>query len=577
MKELKRLAFAQKTHMRLLYILAFLYGAAIIAQAWLIVTVVDGVFLQNETISWALPLLLILLAVFTVRTMIAHFTNRTGLKMAGHVKKQYREMLVKKFTGNSLQASGQGQSGEKVSVLLDGVDEIDSFYSHYIPQLVITYIVPLMILVTIFIVNPYSGLILIITAPFIPFCMILIGKMTQKKQDEQVEKLTAFSGRFLDSLQGLATLKLFGRAKKQEQVIEDASLNFRDSTMNVLKVAFLSALMLEFIAMLSVALIAVEVGLRLVIYQSITFFTAFLVLILAPEFFNLLKNLGTAFHSGRGSVASAGRIREELDRETKHVSWGKDVLNTSGKPPELVMRNLSFSYGEDRFALSGISATIAPGDRIAAAGASGSGKTTLVHILAGLLDPDEGDILISGHERSTITEQSWFDEVGYLSQHPYLFSGTIAENIMLGAGPDVTREEVLRAGGKAGLDPVAEALDNGYDTFVGEGGRGLSGGEKQRVALARVFLKKPSLLLFDEPTVGLDLETEQILQRSLNELGDGATVITVAHRLHTIKHADLILFMNNGKIADRGTHEDLLKSSADYRQMVYAHQGGESR
>ncbi|TMW71916.1 thiol reductant ABC exporter subunit CydD [Alteribacter natronophilus] len=576
MKELKRLAFTRKRDMRLLYMLAFLYGGLIIGQAWLIVTIVDGVFLQDRTFQWAVPMLAGLLVVFTLRTAVFHLTNRTGLKMASSVKQQFREKLVNRFTGNSMQAASQGQSGEKVSVLMDGVDEIDAFYSHYIPQLAITYVVPLMILAAIFIINPYSGLILLVTAPFIPFCMILIGKMTQKKQDEQVEKLTAFSGRFLDSLQGLATLKLFGQAEKQEQVIEDASLNFRDATMNVLKVAFLSALMLEFISMLSVALIAVEVGLRLVIYQSISFFTAFMVLILAPEFFNLLKNLGTAFHSGRGSAAAAKRIEEELNRETKEVSWGQAEMTTGGKSPEIALKNVSFSYGGDRFALEDVSIHIPSGANVAIAGPSGSGKTTLLHIAAGLLAPDGGTVSVNGRDRREMTEDSWFRHTGYLSQHPYLFSGTVAENIALGCDNNVNRGQIRAAAEKAGLGPVAASLENGYDTQVGEGGRGLSGGEKQRVALARIFLQRPSVLLFDEPTVGLDLETEQILQASLKELEKESTVITVAHRLHTIQEADTILLMKDGRIAAGGSHRELLETSADYRRMVHAHHGGEN-
>ncbi|MBM7096293.1 thiol reductant ABC exporter subunit CydD [Bacillus sp. H-16] len=573
MKELKKLAFAQRSKVNALYTTSFLTGAVMIAQAYLIVLIVDGIFMQGRSFSWTVPYLGALLVVLLVRSLLSYFAARTGIRMASKVKQDFREALLKKFTKNPVQASLEGQSGKKVSVMLDAVDEVDGFYSRYIPQMILTYVVPLMLLVTIFIVNPYSGLIILITAPFIPFCMILIGKVTQKKQDEQVEELTRFSGQFLDTLQGLATLKLYGRGKEQREQIRENSLRFREATMNVLKVAFLSSLMLEFIAMLSIALIAVEVGLRLVIYESISFFTAFLVLTIAPEFFNTLKNLGTAFHSGRGSMAAANRIKEEIDKPEQPVEWGTEAFEGINSP-EIVLKNVRFQYGVEGFALKEMNTVIPSNANAAVIGLSGSGKTTLLHILSGLAAPSGGEILINGKNRSILKEEDWFGQLSYISQHPYLFSGTIADNIALGMENKVTRKEIEAAAEKAGIASMVTRLEKGYDTPVGEGGRGLSGGEKQRVALARAFIKNPSLILFDEPTVGLDLETEQILQTSIKELSQRATVITVAHRLYTIKQADTIILLDDGAVAAQGTHEDLMENSADYRNMVELQQEG---
>ncbi|WP_026690800.1 thiol reductant ABC exporter subunit CydD [Alteribacter aurantiacus] len=573
MKELKKLAFAQRSKVNQLYISSFLMGAVIIAQAYLIVLVVDGVFLQGQSFSWAVPFLGVLIGVLVLRSVLTYTINRTGIQMASKVKQDFRESLLKKFTTNPMQASLQGQSGKKVSVMLDAVDEVDGFFSKYIPQMILTYIVPLMLLVTIFIINPYSGLIILITAPFIPFCMILIGKVTQKKQDEQVEELTAFSGQFLDTLQGLVTLKLYGRGKEQEEKIKESSLRFREATMNVLKVAFLSSLMLEFIAMLSIALIAVEVGLRLVIYESISFFTAFLVLTIAPEFFNTLKNLGAAFHSGRGSMAATKRIKEEIDEPEQPVIWGSQSYDYS-KPPELKLNQVHFQYVDDGFSLDEIDATIPSGSNVAIIGQSGSGKTTLLHLLSGLAPVTNGQIFVNGTPRSELNEEDWFSGLSYISQHPYLFAGSIADNIALGMEETVSRTQVKEAADQAGLNTVVEKLERGLDTPVGEGGRGLSGGEKQRVALARAFLKRPTLILFDEPTVGLDLETERILQSAISELSKTATVITVAHRLHTIQQADQIILLENGRVKGQGTHVDLLQESKEYRKMVSIQQGG---
>ncbi len=576
MKELKKLAFAQRRRVVFLILLSLLLGAVIIGQAYLIVTIVDAVFLKGESFQEIAPLLASLLAIFISRAALAYLSGRTGVTMAAKVKGDFRKALLNKFSRNPIQASLKGQSGEKVSVMMDAVDELDSYFSKYFPQMIQTYIVPLMILIAVFVENPYSGLIMIITAPFIPFCMILIGGMTQKKQDKQLEKMTAFSARFLDTLQGLTTLKFFGRAKQQRELIRESSLGFGEATMDVLKVAFISSLLMELISMLSVGLVAVEVGLRLVIYESISFITAFFVLVLVPEFFNSLKNLGAAFHAGRGSVAAFKKVIAELDETEQPVQWGDQKLDTREQPPTLTLQGAGFSYGDDAFSLKGLDAEIPSFSQVAIVGRSGSGKTTLLHLLAGLV-ASEGQVLVNHRSRTEYKEKDWFDQLSYISQHPYLFSGTIEENIAIGATSPPSREEVKKAAEKAGISQMIEGLGRGYDTPIGEAGRGLSGGEKQRIALARAFLKQPSVILFDEPTVGLDLQTERILQASMAELAQSSTVITVAHRLHTITHADKILFLDHGEIVAQGTHEELMKSVSDYREMVSVQQGGISQ
>jgi ATP-binding cassette, subfamily C, bacterial CydD len=343
--------------------------------------------------------------------------------------------------------------------------------------------------------------------------------------------------------------------------------------MEVLKTAFLSSLMLEFISMLSIGLIALEVGLRLVVFESISFFTAFFVLVLAPEFYLSLKELGQAFHTGRGSMGAAKKVMEELEEKDRPVHWGEKELESFGTPATMELRTVGFSYGDKGFVLQSISAVFPPGSQVAIVGHSGAGKTTLLHLLAGLLDPSEGDIVIDGYSRSEYRESDWFDQLSYISQNPYLFSGTISENIAVGGREGVTREEIEYAAEKAGISQMIAGLDKGFDTPIGEAGRGLSGGEKQRIAIARAFLKKPSIILFDEPTTGLDLKTEGILQASIQELSKDSTVITVAHRLHTIREADQILFLENGKLSGIGNHEELMKSSSRYHEMVTAQQG----
>lgn len=573
MIELNRWAKQQRSSMMTLYGTSLLMGGVVIGQAYLLVSIVDNMFIKGAEFQNILPMLGALLIILVGRAALSYVNGRTGIKMASKVKSDLRKRLLNKWAKNPLQASFQGQSGQKVSTMMDAVDGLDGYYSQYVPQRIQTTIVPLILLVIIFTEHIYTGLIMVITAPFIPLFMAIIGVMTKNKSEKQMDKLTAFSGRFLDILQGLTTLKLLGRGEQQKDGIRASSLDFREATMEVLKIAFLSSLMLEFISMLSIGLIALEVGLRLVVFESISFFTAFFVLVLAPEFYLSLKELGQAFHTGRGSMGAAKKVMEELEEKDRPVQWGEKKLESNGVLATIELHNVGFSYGDKGFVLQSISSVFPKGSQVAIVGHSGAGKTTLLHLLAGLLDPSEGDILIDGLSRSEYRESDWFDQLSYISQNPYLFSGTISENIAVGGREGITREEIEYAAEKAGISQMIAGLDKGYDTLIGEAGRGLSGGEKQRIALARAFLKKPSLILFDEPTTGLDLKTEAILQASIQELSKNSTVITVAHRLHTIRKADKILFLENGKLVSLGNHEELMKSSSRYHEMVTAQQG----
>lgn len=573
MKQLKEIAHAQKKRRYLLYLLSVMIGAVIIGQAFFIVSIVERIFLQSESFREILPLLAGLIIMLVARSIFTYGNGRIGVKMAAEVKGDYRKSLLSRYTRNPILASLKGQSGQKVSILMDAIDGIDSYFSKYYPIMIQTKIVPFMIVVVIFFQNWVSGLIILVTAPFIPIFMIIIGGATEKKSEEQVDKLARFSGKFLDILQGLSTLKFFGRARQQKETIRQSSLDYRDATMSVLKIAFLSSLMIEFISMLSIALVALEVGLRLVVYEHLTFFTAFFVLILVPEFFASLKELGSAFHSGRGSMGAAKMITEELEEIEQPLEWGELRLEKGNQPPTIALQNVGFSYGEGKFALSQLGVTIPPYSDVAIVGRSGSGKTTLLHVISGLVGTSVGSILVNERPLFDYQEADWFDQLSYISQDPYLFSGTIEENITIGRREKATRIEVERAAEKAGILELIENLEDKYETRIGEGGRGLSGGEKQRIALARAFLKKPSVILFDEPTVGLDLHTERILQRSIEELARAATVITVAHRLYTIKKAKQILFLDDGELVAQGTHDELIISQSEYRKMVLAQRG----
>lgn len=566
---------AQRNKLVLLGSLSLALGAAIAGQAMLLAEAVERIFVRSASLSSVGVILGALLAVMAARTLLSYGNGRIGLRLAAGAKTAMRSAVLRRLARTTVTAAIRGQTGSKVSVALDAVDEADGYFSQYMPRMAEAAVIPILILAVVFAYHPNSGLIMLVTAPFIPIFMVLAGLKTKNKSMEKYAQLAEFSGTFLDSLQGLVSLKLYGQTQRRQQEIERSSLGFRDATMDILRIAFTNSFMLELIVMLSIGVVALELALRLLVFHSLSFRSAFLILLLAPEYYSLLKNTGTAFHGGRTSMGAVRKVEEllaeaeneeaESDQADKPPAADVGVIRM---PPLIELREARFRYEPDSFELAIDSLTIEPGEHVAIVGRSGSGKTTLLHLIAGLLKPTRGEALANGHPLAQFGEASWFDRVSYITQHPYIFAGTFADNIAIGAGRDVSRAEVERAAEAAGLAALASELKQGYDTFVGEGGRGLSGGEKQRLALARAFLNRPAVILFDEPTAGLDLRTERVLQRSIAELASKATLITVAHRLHTIRHADRIIYMDNGAILDCGRHEELLARLPAYAEMV---------
>ncbi|NWL87794.1 MULTISPECIES: thiol reductant ABC exporter subunit CydD [unclassified Paenibacillus] len=588
MKEKRSLMAIQLTaqRKRLIYLsfISLALGAAVVSQAALLAEAVQQIFVEKASLSSVALLLGILLVVMTIRTLLSLGNATVGLQMAATAKTNMRAAVLENFMHASMPSSLQEQTGGKVSIALDAVDEADSYFSQYMPRMVEMAIIPILIIVVTFIQHANSGIIMLVTAPFIPIFMILIGLKTKNKSEEKYAQLAEFAGTFLDSLQGLVTLKIFGRARHQQQEIERSSLRYRDATMDILKIAFTNTFMLESIVMLSIGIVALELAIQLLVFKSMSFHTAFFVLLLVPEFYSLLKSSGTAFHNGRTSMGAVRKV-ETMLADTNDGNNLKDQpigLQPFPKklvpmPPTIELDNVRFQYAPDSFELNTGSITIGPGDHIALVGHSGSGKTTLLHLISGLLRPVSGTIWVSGIPLTQQNETRWFEHISYITQHPYIFAGTFADNIAVGAGRKVSRAEIEAAAADAGLSQVVSQLEQGIDTPVGEGGRGLSGGEKQRLAIARAFLKRPSIILFDEPTVGLDLHTEGILQHSIATLAKSATMITVAHRLYTIRNADNILFMDHGVLIGSGHHDALMKCLPAYAEMVDIQRKGGAR
>ncbi|MBD2845407.1 ABC transporter ATP-binding protein/permease [Paenibacillus sp. IB182496] len=640
---------AARPSLLLLGLLALVLGAAIVGQSALIAAIVDQAFLERAQPAALLAPLGTLLAVIAVRVLCLYGSGRIGLTLAARAKTAIRQAAIRKLARDPMAASLRGETGAKVSVVMDAVDEGDSYYSQYIPRMLETAFVPPLLLIVVFAVHWPSGLIMLLTAPFIPIFMILVGLRTKRKSEEKFEELAAFSGAFLGALQGLTTLKLYGKAERQEQEIERSSNGFREATMSILRIAFTNTLMMELVVMLSIGVVALELAFRMLIQQSVSFEAAFFILLLAPEFYSAIKNLGTAFHSGRTSLGALKKVEELLEADGRGAvesvassrrdaamaprpddtaqganrgaavepvqdsaelgtaanavsavaapsaadkltvpqgaNRGADAVakpSASRKltlpqdaPPTLELYEARYAYGPGAFALDVGTVRIAPGEHVAIVGPSGAGKTTLLHLFAGLLPPDRGELRIDGHPLVAYEADAWYRRISYITQHPYVFTGTIADNIAIGARGEASRAAIRRAAEAAGLGTLVDELPQGLDTAVGESGRGLSGGERQRLALARAFVNRPGVLLFDEPTASLDLHTEQVLQRAIAELSARATMITVAHRLHTIRAADRILYLEEGRLAGSGRHEELLRTLPSYAEMVRLQAGGD--
>ena len=517
-------------------VLGAINGMLVIAQAWLIAVVISEAF-DGRGLSQLRGALAALLAVVIGRAVVAWGAELASGRSSPRVKSQLRSALLARLTTDPGAASGPG-TGAVATLASRGIDALDAYYSLYLPQLLLAVIVPLAVVVALLAADWISGVIVAVTLPLIPVFMALVGATTRDRTAAQARILERLAGHFLDVTSGLPTLKVFGAAKRQTQVIAEVADRHRVATLATLRITFLSSLTLELLSTISVAMVAVEVGLRL-LAGDLDLRTALFVLVIAPEAYLPLRTVAANYHASADGVGAAERIFALLEAPAPSRGRRVNVPDLSGA--ELAVQGLTVSYAARATpALHGVSLRVAPGEIVAVTGASGCGKSTLLSVILGFTPPTAGSVRIGDADLAELDPDAWREHLAWLPQRPHLFAGSIADNIRL-ARPGASDDEVWRAATDAGLAEVVRQRRGGVDAAIGDAGALLSAGERQRVALARLFLRDAPLLLLDEPTANLDGATEDEVLDAVLRLMRGRTAIVVAHRPALVALADTVV------------------------------------
>ncbi|NGD12571.1 ABC transporter ATP-binding protein/permease [Staphylococcus aureus] len=542
MKKLTTILFQYKIFPVLMFLVSTGLGILVITQNILIADFLAKIIRHQFQGLWIV--LFILLGVLLLRATVQFLNQWLGDTLAFKVKHMLRQRVIYKNNGHPI--------GEQMTILTENIDGLAPFYKSYLPQVFKSMMVPLIIIIAMFFIHFNTALIMLTTAPFIPLFYIIFGLKTRDESKDQMTYLNQFSQRFLNIAKGLVTLKLFNRTEQTEKHIYDDSTQFRTLTMRILRSAFLSGLMLEFISMLGIGLVALEATLSLVVFHNIDFKTAAIAIILAPEFYNAIKDLGQAFHTGKQSEGASDVVFEFLEQP----NYNNEFLlkYEENQKPFIQLTDISFRYDDsDRLVLNDLNLEIFKGDQIALVGPSGAGKSTLTHLIAGVYQPTIGTI--STNQRDL--------NIGILSQQPYIFSASIKENItMFKYIENNTIEEVLD---EVGLLDKVQSFTKGINTIIGEGGEMLSGGQMRRIELCRLLVMKPDLVIFDEPATGLDIQTEHMIQNVLFQHFKDTTMIVIAHRDNTIRHLQRRLYIENGRLIadDRNISVNITENGDD--------------
>jgi len=529
--------------------LALAAAALVIAQAWLLADVLARAFLGGAGLAQLRGALVALVLVWAARALVAaafEFTGRSGaLAVIGDLRRRLAAQLL---CGRPITAAGE-RSGELATAAVQGADALEAWFAGYLPQVVMSAVVPPAIVAFVALHDPAAAIVLAVTVPVLIVFMVLIGLSARHSVRARWRALALLGAHFADVVRGLPTLRAHVRAGAQAAAIGDISDRYRSATMATLRIAFVSALALELVAMLGTALVAATVGLQLVA-GHLALRTGLAVLVLAPELYAPLRAVGQQFHAGADGLGAAERIFAFLDEPATVATPAtpRPAPDPAGAPIEL--RGVSFAYpGGGREVLRDVRLRIEPGETLAIVGPSGEGKSTLAALLLRLADPTGGELTCGGVDLRDSDPDAWRERVAWMPQRPLIVAGTVAENVALGT-PAATRDAIAGACARAGATGFVAGLEDGLDTRIGDGGRPLSGGEAQRIALARVLLRDAPLLVLDEPTAHLDAATAAAVDDAITVAAAGRTTVLIAHRAELAARADRVLELRDGQLAE---------------------------
>jgi ATP-binding cassette, subfamily C, bacterial CydD len=547
-------------------LLSFLITIVVIFQMYFLSQIIAEVFMTAEFNNqhWLYLLLLCII----LRSLLLWIRERFAQQQAVRIKSSMRKGLLDDILNLGTSFTHTGKTGAIIASVSEGIEKLDDYFTRYIPSVIHIIILPAVIILFTFYFDWPSGLIMLITGPLILFFMALIGIQAKKLTQKQWHAMSRLSSHFLDVLQGLKTLKIFGMSRRESGHVYDSSNRFRIVTMEVLKVAFLSGMVLELAASISIAMVAVQVGIRL-IEGMMVFQTGLFVLLLAPEFYLPFRTLGLHHHAGMEGSAAASDIFNITGKIIRNDT-NRNKPFISGKEISIVCENIHYTYPETRqHVLKGLQCHIQPGTLTAVVGPTGTGKTTFAHLLLGYLQPDSGRFLINNMPMNEMDMDQWQQNVAYVPQHPHFFNGSLLDNLLL-ANPSASTKQVEEAAIEAGAHHFISHLPNGYHTMLTDNAARLSGGEQQRLAIARALLKNAPLLILDEPTSNLDPESEQLVSEATSRIVEGRTTLVIAHRLKTVKNAHNILVFSNGIVAESGKHSELIRKDGIYAGYLTA-------
>ncbi|MER5274271.1 thiol reductant ABC exporter subunit CydD [Streptomyces sp. NPDC002809] len=544
---LLRHARATRLFLVAVVVLGLAGAALVIAQAMLVAEVVVGGFEDGLTGAGLRTPLILLAAVALGRALVSWLTELAAYRAGAAVKSELRGRLLARAAELGPDWLSGQRTGSLVALATRGIDALDDYFARYLPQLGLAVVVPVAVLARVVTEDWISAAIIVVTLPLIPLFMILIGWATQSRMDRQWRLLSRLSGHFLDVVAGLPTLKVFGRAKAQAESIRTITSQYRQATLRTLRIAFLSSFALELLATLSVALVAVTIGMRLV-HGELDLYTGLVVLILAPEAYLPIRQVGAQYHAAAEGLSAAEEIFAVLETEPR-TGGTQDVPDSL----RLELEGVTVRHaGRTEPSLAGASLVVDEGETVALVGPSGVGKTTLLNVVLGFVEPDEGRVRVGGTDLAALSPELWRERIAWVPQRPHLFAGTIAENVRL-ARPGADDDAVTAALRDAGAYDFVTALPDGARTLLGEDGAGLSAGQRQRLALARAFLADRPLLLLDEPTASLDGETEAGIVEAVRRLAVGRTVLLVVHRPALLTVADRVVTLSPAEVTGQVT------------------------